>query len=189
MRAGAVLIAFLFVALFVSGCAEVPQAEVDSAMAAYALAEKADTEQYASAAWRELQDAKAALDTELEAQAANSGFSRSYVDAQDLAAKLQSAAEFGHKEAQKGRERVKKEYNTFLIEAEVALADAEEKVSKIRRNRRSRMNYDDRMAVIEAAKTTLEEAVADYTEGRLWDAREKVRLLPEGLVPATEGLD
>jgi len=189
MRAGAALIAFLFVALFVSGCAEVPQAEVDSAMAAYALAEKADAEHYASAAWRELQDAKAALDTELETQAANSGLSRSYVDAIDIATKLQSAGEYAHKEAQKGRERVKVEYSGFLVDAEDALTAAEEKVSKIRRRSREKMNYDDRMVVIEAAKATLEQAVVDYTEGLFWDAREKVRLLPEGLAPATEGLD
>lgn len=189
MRAGAALIAVLFVALFISGCAEVPQAEIDSAMAAYTLAEKADTETYASAAWRELTDAKATLDTELETQSANSGLSRSYVDAQDLAANLQSAAEYAHKEAQKGRERVKMEYDEFLGKAELALTGAEEKISKIRRNRRKRMNYDDRMAVVETAKATLEEAVVDYTEGRFWDAREKVRLLPENLGPATEGLD
>ncbi len=189
MRAGAVLIAILFVALFAPGCAEVPQAEIDSAMAAYALAEKADTESYASAAWRELQDARAALDAELEAQAANSGLSRSYVDALDLAAKMQSAAEYAHKEAQKGKERVKEEYMTFLGVAEGALTAAEEKVSKIRNRDRKKMNYDDRMAVIEAAKVTLQEAVAKYTEGRFWDAREKLRLLPEGLAPATEGLE
>jgi hypothetical protein len=189
MRAGASLIVLLFVALFAAGCAEVPQAEIDSAMSAYALAEKAETEVYASAAWRELQDAKAALDTELEAQAANSGVSTSYVDAQDLAAKMQSAAEYAHKEAQKGKERVKVEYSTFLGIAENTLAMAEEKVSDIRRVFRGRDNYDERMAVIEAAKVTLEEAVVDYTEGRFWDAREKVRLLPESLAVATEGLD
>jgi hypothetical protein len=189
MRARAVLIALLFVALFASGCAEVPQAEIDSAMAAYALAEKADTENYASSAWRELQDAKAALDTELEAQTANSALSRSYVDAQDLASKLQSAAEYAVKEAQKGKERVKGEYMTFLGEAEDALTAAEEKVSGIRRNSRSKMNYDERMAVIEAAKVILQEAVADFTEGRFWEAREKVRQLPESLAPATEGLE
>lgn len=189
MRAGAVLIALLFVALFASGCAEVPQAEIDSAMAAYALAEKADAEHYSSAAWRELQDAKATLDTELETQAANSGFARSYVDAEDLAAKLQTSAEYAHKEAQKGKERVKEEYFTFLGEADEAVAAAEEKVGKIRRNRRKKMNYDDRMAVIEATKVTLETAALDYTEGRFWDAREIVRMIPEGLAPATEGLE
>jgi hypothetical protein len=189
MRAGAALIALLFVALFAAGCAEVPQAEIDSSMAAYALAEKADAEHYASAAWRELQDAKIALDTELEAQAANSGFSRSYVDAQDLTAKLQSAAEYAHKEAQKGRERVEVEYSEFLVKAEDAVTEAEEKVSKIRKRNRKKMNYDERMAVIDAAKVTLEEVVLDYTEGRFWDAREKVRLLPEDLAVATEGLD
>lgn len=189
MRAGAALIALLFVALFAAGCAEVPQAEIDSAMAAYALAEKADAEHYASAAWRELQAAKADLDTELETQAANSGMSRSYVDTQDLAAKLQTAAEYAHKEAQKGRDRVKVEYSEFLVTAEDAVTAAEEKVSKIRKRNRKKENYDDRMAVIEAAKVSLEEAVVEYTEGKFWDAREIVRLLPESLAPATEGLD
>jgi len=189
MRAGAALIAILVVALFAAGCAEVPQAEIDAAMSAYALAEKAGTEHYASAAWRELQDAKKALDDELEAQAAKSGFSKSYIDAKDLAAKLQSAAEYATKEAQKGQERVKVEYSDFLIKAEDAVTAAEEKVGKIRRNKRKSMNYEERMAVIETAKATLEEAATDYTEGRFWDAREKLRLLPENLAPATEGLE
>ncbi len=189
MRAGAVLTTLLFVAFFASGCAQLPQQEIDVAMASYTLAEKADAEHYASAAWRELQAVRAELDTELETQAANSKFSRSFVDAQDLAEKLQSAAEYAHKESQKGRDRVKVEYSDFLIAAEDALAAAEDSVSKIRRRSREKMNYDERMATIEAAKATLEAAVLEYTEGRFWDAREKVRLLPEDLASATEGLD
>jgi hypothetical protein len=189
MRAGAALIAILFVALFAAACAEIPQAEIDAAMSAYSLAEKAEAEHYASAAWRELQDAKKALDDEMEAQAAKSGLSKSYIDAKDLAAKLLTAAEYATKEAQKGKERVKVEYSDFLIKAEDAVAAAEEKVGKIRRNKRKSMNYDDRMALIETARATLEEAAADFTEGRYWDAREKLRMLPGNLAPATEGLD
>jgi len=189
MRAGAALIATLFVLLCTAGCAEIPQQEIDSAMAAYTLAEKADAEHLASAAWRELQDAKSALDTELETQTAKSGFARSYVDAQDLCTKLQTAADYAHKEAQKGKERVKVEFMDFRTAADTAITEAEDKVGKIRRNRRTRMNYDERMATIETAKTTLEEALADYEAGNLWDAREKARLLPEALAPAVDGLD
>lgn len=98
--------AMLFVTVLAAGCGAPPQPEIDAANAAIERARGNQASQYASDALKEAEQAKAALDSELNAQQQN--WVKSYDRARELAATATAAAERAANDAATTRAEVER---------------------------------------------------------------------------------
>lgn len=99
-------VAILSLTVLAAACGAPPQPEIDAANAAIEKARSNDAAQYASAAFREAEQSKAALDSELSAQQQN--WMKSYDRARELAAATTATAERAATEAATARAEVER---------------------------------------------------------------------------------
>src|ERR1035437_6278774 len=81
IRSLLVMCSLVFAILLITGCAKMPQQEIDQAKAAVEAARTAQADKFATADFNAVQDAYNAALTEIEKQKSASPFSRKYDDA------------------------------------------------------------------------------------------------------------
>ncbi len=107
-----------------AGCAKPPQQEIDALTAAVTGAEQAEAPKYAADAWSGAQQARNAVNAELEAQANKFALFRSYTKTKELIAAANTAAGSAKDAGAAGKEAAKNAANEALAAAKASLEAA-----------------------------------------------------------------
>lgn len=188
-RTFAALAAIGFISAVAAGCAEVPQADIDAAKSAMEQAATAGAADYAADSYKAVQDAQAALDAELAAQADKFALTRSYTKATELAAAVKAASEKAAADAVTGREAAKNEAMTLIADAKTALAQATEMLAKAPRGKGTAQDLAALKADLDTASASITEAETAFATDAFKDARTKAEAAKasiQGVVTAVE---
>ena len=104
-----------------AGCAKPPQQEIDALTAAVTAAEQAEAPKYAADAWSNAQQARNAVNAELEAQANKFALFRSYTKTKELIAAANAAAASAKDAGVAGKEAARNAANEALSAAKASL--------------------------------------------------------------------
>ena len=149
----------LAVLVITTGCGQPPQADVEASKAALDAARQAGAPEYAPEAMKAAEDADAAMQAELDAQAGKFPLFRSYKDAGDKAVAAKQAAEQAQASAQQGKELAKQQATAAIQEGQTMLTDTSAMLQKAPHGKGSAMD-------LAALKTDLETAGASLTEAQ-----------------------
>jgi hypothetical protein len=124
MRKSPWLVSGITLALLTAGCAEPPQAEIDAVRAAVEEARAGDAPEYAPDALRAAEDAQAALDAEVKAQAEKFALTRNYDVALEKAAAAKQAAADAQTRAAAAKEKAMTDATAAIAAQRTALEEA-----------------------------------------------------------------
>jgi chromosome segregation ATPase len=143
-----------------SGCAKPPQQEIDS-LSANLSAAQAEAEKYAADQWAAAQQAKNAVDAEVEAQANKFALFRSYTKTKELVTAANAATQQAADAAVAGKEAAKNAANEAAMAAKASLDSANTLMTELAACRRQPKDFKKDM---EAMKGTLD-GLAAQTAG------------------------
>lgn len=166
--------------LFVSGCAKVPNDEIEAANAAMGNAMQAGAEEYALEAVGSMRDLRAELDTELAVQSEKWAMTRSYDRARELAFQVTTAAEAAGADAAAAKEAVRQETSVLLEEVKVALQEVQTMLASAPTGKGTAADLAALGADLDSAVVTLGEGEAAFAEGRYLEAKTKVLAVQAG---------
>ncbi len=166
-----VLVAGLAVAA--AGCASPPQADIDAAKAATDKATTAGAAEYAADSLKAAQDAQAALEAELKAQADKFALFRSYTKAAELAGAAKTAGEKAEQDAVAGKEKAKNEATALIEEAKTALTQAQEMLAKAPKGKGTAADLEAMKADLAVAETSINDANTAMGGERYLEAKAK----------------
>lgn len=172
MRKMKAVLPLMFVLALVVGCAKPPQSAIDAANAAVNATKSAAAE-YAADSFRAAEDAKAALDAELTAQAGKFSLFRSYKKADGLVADLQAKADKAASDAAAGKEQAKNDATTAISNATTALADAKTLLDKAPKGKGTQADLEMLKADLTGAESALTEATSAMGTESYKDAKAK----------------
>jgi hypothetical protein len=166
---------WLLVALAVAatGCAQPPNAEIDAAQQAEDAARSAGAPDYARESWAKVQDARARLETELEAQKTAFVIGRSYASAKVMAADLKTAAEQATLDAEAGKEAARSEALQSIEQAKALSEEVRELVASAPSGKGSGADLAALQNDAGVTGASLEEAERAYGEGSYLHAKSK----------------
>lgn len=124
-----------------SGCAKPPQQEIDALTASMTAAEQADAPKYAADAWSGAQQARNAVNAELEAQANKFALFRSYTKSKELVAAANQAITEAKDAAAAAKEAAKTAANESLAAAKTALDAASTAMADLGKCRRQPKDF------------------------------------------------
>lgn len=108
--------------LFIIGCQQAPQEQLDAARAALMQADSVEADLYVSELYVAALDSFNAAQSEIEAEDAKSGFSRDYGNASELLAYTQQTAADAAAQVEERKEAVRVEADSLISLAQAALA-------------------------------------------------------------------
>jgi hypothetical protein len=127
----------LAVAIFgIVGCAKLPQAEIDGAEVALAVAGEAEAAVYAQNEWEGAQQAMNAAKAEVERQNAKFALVRSYTKAEGLLAEAKKSADAAQQAAIAGKEAMRVQVENSVAAITSALSKASEDLNALQSCRR-----------------------------------------------------
>lgn len=171
-----ILVVFAVIALLAfSGCGKAPEQEMQTAKTALDEAEKAETEIYASDAYRMAMDTlNAAMAAKEEADSKFALF-RSYGKSKELFVRAEALANEAQASAQAEKEHVQDEVTSMVAEAKGALDAATEALAKAPRGKGSKADIELIKHDLDAANVAFQEARADLDGGRYMAAKTKLQ--------------
>jgi hypothetical protein len=150
----------LAVALLVTvGCAKPPQEHIDSVRALVSEVQGEDAPTYADSAWRDLQTAWQAVNTEVEAQAAKNGFSRNYKRTEELLAETERLATAAREAAITGKQAAQAAAQEGVETAKTAVADAQAALDALNRCRRKPKGFAADSAALSARVSAISDRI------------------------------
>jgi len=165
-------LALVAVAAF-SACAKPPAEAIAAAEAAQQSALAADAQDYAPEALHAVTEAKAALDAEIAAQGEKMAMTRSYKQAETLAASYKTAAEEAATAAASAKERARDDATRLITEGRASLDEVRGMLASAPRGKGSRADLAALAADLDAAGSGLTEAEGALTSEMYLDARTK----------------
>lgn len=157
-----------------AACAKPPAAEIDAAKAALSGAREAEAATYASAQWDEAQNAMAAADTEIAAQAAKFALMRSYTKAEQLLTAAETSGRAAEVAAEAGRERALNDATNALNQAKADLEAATALLAELESCRRKPKGFAQDLELLQGTLQGLAASIPDIElaleEGQLIDA-------------------
>ena len=157
----------------VMGCAKPPQPEIDAAKAAVQAASDAGANDYAAASLRDAQNAVAALDAEVAAQAKKFALMRSYKQASTLAAQAKSAGEKAATDATAGKEKAKNEAEALLAQAQQAMEEANQMLATAPAGKGNKAEIDAMKNDMATVAQNITDGQAAHTAGRYLQSKAK----------------
>lgn len=158
---------------FTTACAQPPQDAIDLAAQAEAAATEAGVAEYAPEAMSAVMEAKAALDAELAVQGEKMAMTRSYRQAEELAAAYQAAAEQAASAATEARQKAEEEATLMIADSRMALEESRTLLASAPRGKGSAADLAAMGTDLDAAATLLTEAEAALQAGDFLQARTK----------------
>lgn len=157
----------------VAACSKPPAEAITAADEAQQAALAAGADEYAPEAMNAVVEAKAALDAEIAAQGEKSSFSRSYKQAEELAAAYKAAADQAAAAATAGKEQAQQEATAFITAGRAALEEATAILASAPRGKGSAADLAAMQADLEGAGLALTEAETALSAGSFLEARTK----------------
>ena len=133
-----------------AGCAKPPQQEIDTLTAGMTAAEQAEAQKYAADAWSSAQQARNAVNAELEAQANKFALFRSYTKTKELIATANAAATSAKDAAVAGKEAAKTAANDALAAARASLDGATTAMAELNACKRKPKDFKKDMEAMQA---------------------------------------
>jgi hypothetical protein len=166
-----------------TGCARLPQAQMEEARAELSAAAKsADVLTYAPDPLRAAQETMGALEQELAAQAGRLFLVRSYDTSSQLALQVLAESRTAVKAAGDAKKQVRAETGPLIAATAEAAAAVEKKLWAARRVRGVRTEFLAQGAAdIAQARASLADAQGDYDAGAFASARAKAMAVRDGL--------
>ena len=155
-------------AVMAAACESAPKAAVDEAGAAVDQANVAGAGEYAPDAMEAAQEARAALDAELEAQQGK--WFKSYARTAVLAAETKTAGNAAMAAVAEGKERAKTEASVALEGAKTLLAEVHALLEKAPKGRAD-LDLEALKAALETSDTAIEEGEKEMAGGRFIAAK------------------
>jgi len=155
----------------VTGCAQPPQAEIDSARAALEKAQAAEAQVYAPEALQAARDAQDALTAELEAQEGKFSLFRRYGTAKELAASAVAAAENASQQAVAGKEKARQEVAAMMTEVTTLMTEVEGLLASAPTGKGSTADIQVLKADFATIQTTVADAERAFQAERFEEAR------------------
>jgi hypothetical protein len=156
-----------------SACSKPPAEAIALAEEAQQGAIAAGAQDYAPEALNAVTEAKAALDAEIAAQGEKMSLTRSYKQAETLAAAYKTAADQATTAANAAKEQARNEATTLITESRTALEEVRALLASAPRGKGSRADLAALGADLDAAATGLTEAEDALTSQMYLDARSK----------------
>jgi hypothetical protein len=157
--------------ILLAACASVPQEQINAAKAAMDKAKAAGAEMYAPESLKAVTDKEAALNAELADQ--EGSLFKSYDLTSTLTAEMLDLATKAEADAVAGKEKAKTEANDVVTAAEAAVTAAREALTKAPKGKGSAADLAAMTGDVDAAAKTIEEAKADVTAEKYFDAKTK----------------
>lgn len=133
-----------------AGCAKPPQQEIDALTAAMTAAEQAEAPKYAADAWSGAQQAKNAVNAEIEAQANKFALFRSYTKTKELIAAANTAAASAKDAGVAGKEAARTAANDALAAAKASLDAATAAMTELGACKRKPKDFKKDMEMMQA---------------------------------------
>lgn len=153
------------------GCAKPPQQQIDAAKASVAAATAAQADVYAVDSLKAATDKAAALDAELAVQ--QSKFFKSYKVATQMTTELQQLADKAKADAVAGKEKAKADAAAAITAADAAVNTAREDLKKAPKGKGSTADVAAMTGDVDTAAKAIEDAKADVTAEKYFDAKTK----------------
>lgn len=163
----------LVAAVALSACAKPPAEAIALAEQAQQGAMAAGADEYAPEALNAVTEAKAALDAELAAQGEKMSLTRSYKQAETLAAAYKTAADQAAAAATAAKEQARNEATALITESRTALEEVRAMLASAPKGKGSRADLAAMGADLDAAAAGLTEAEDALTSQMYLDARSK----------------
>jgi hypothetical protein len=133
-----------------AGCAKPPQQDIDALTAAMQAADQAEAPKYAADAWNNAQQARNAVNAELEAQANKFALFRSYAKTKELIATASSAAASARDAGIAGKEAARNAANDALAAAKASLDAASAAMTELGNCKRKPKDFKKDMEAMQA---------------------------------------
>lgn len=167
-RARTFLLAPVAALILTGGCQRVPKESVEAATSALEAAKSAGAETYVKEAYAKAETMLEKATAEIDAQNGRSMFSRSYTEAASLLTRAKESADEARVLAEKKREEWKREAETLISDAQVALGSARDFVAKSKSAKRAALG-----ATLERAGAGLVESEKAFESEHYVDAHSK----------------
>jgi hypothetical protein len=172
-----------------AGCAQPPQAQIDAARTAVTSASDTKVSVYAPDQFASMQDAQSRLDAELAAQEAKFFITRSYAEAEKLAAEVETAAKQAAEAAAVAEEQAKNDATQLIADAKAALEAGVTTLATAPKGKGTEADLQAMQADLDGATTALTEAetalgAMDYMEAKARAQAAKTSI--DGVVAAVE---
>jgi len=156
-----------------SACAKPPVEAITLGEQAQQAALSAGAAEYAPEALNSVTEAKAALDAEIAAQGEKMSLTRSYKQAETLAAAYKSAADHAATAAAAAKEQARTDATNLITESRTALDEVRTMLAAAPQGKGSRADLAAMGADLDAAAASLTEAEGSLTSEMYLDARSK----------------
>jgi len=133
-----------------AGCAKPPQQEIDALTASMTAAEQAEAPKYAADAWSAAQQARNAVNAEIEAQANKFALFRSYTKTKELIAAANTSAGAAKDAGVAGKEAAKNAANEALAGAKASLEAATAAMTELGACKRKPKDFKKDMEAMQA---------------------------------------
>ncbi|QXD15281.1 DUF4398 domain-containing protein [Rhodocaloribacter litoris] len=164
------LAGLFLLAVVLTGCAQVPQQQLDTAQAALQAAAEAEANLYVADLYQALQDSLAAAQTEIETQKSRFALTRDYSRAERLLQFVtQTAAEA---QAATQKEAMRAEAERLIAEARQALTQVQDLLAKAPRGKEGTMALVSIQTDRNNASQTLDQATTALENGKILEARD-----------------
>jgi colicin import membrane protein len=175
MRRSPWLVSGITLALLAAGCAEPPQAEIDAVNAALQEVQAGDAPEYAPDALRAAEDAKAALEAEIKAQAEKFALTRNYDVALQKATAAKEAAAAAQTQAAAAKEKAMNDATAAIAAQRTALAEARTLLAGAPKGKGTKMDLAAMGTDLDGAEQALNEADALMASSRYREAAAKAQ--------------
>lgn len=156
-----------------SGCAQAPQQDIDSAKAVIEEARTAQADKYAPESFQQAEDALQSAMAEIEAQNGKFAMFRSYERATELLAQAKETGTKAKADGEAKRSEARQAAEALIKEAEIALDAAKTSLTTAPRGKGTRADIEAMKAEIETLSSTLTEAHQAFDSGDFLSAKAK----------------
>jgi hypothetical protein len=176
IRSLLVVCSLVFAILMVTGCAKMPQQEIDQAKAAVEAARTAQADKYVTADFNAVQDAYNAALTEIEKQKTASPFSRKYDDAKAALLAVVTMANNASAKAAEEKTKVLALVDSVLAQAKASAAQVQELVAAAPQTTPPTAAMDSLKLALAVVDTDLVQAEAQKNSGDIAVAFERINM-------------
>lgn len=169
-------LALALVLVLVSGCAKVPQQEIDGAKAALDAAKTAEADRYATSEFNAANDSLQAALALVETQNSRLSVLRNYDHATVRLNAVTAAANTVRDEAINRKEGVRQEVQTLLADIRMALVDAQRLIAAAPTGKEGRVVLNTMKGELATLETSLTQVTDLMTSGDYLTAREKAEV-------------
>lgn len=170
------IVSILFVLAFLAGCAKAPQQDIDTTKAALEAAKSAEAERYVSDQYIAAKDSLDTALAEVERQNAKFAWFRKYKDAQSMLQTATSKANATKDAAVAEKEKVRKEAEDTLLQAQTAVASGRDLLTRAPKGKGERAAVEQIKADLDAVEASFAEISTAITQGELISARDRARV-------------